>query len=608
MTLYFRVVSYFRKDWSLIVALLTLIGISIAIGLLQAWPMAILVDAVLTPQPRYGWVHRLFLAPLPHNMLAQVIGITLIGMFLKVAQDGLTLVKTMINHQIDYNGLIRVRSALFRKLQSLGPDYHKNIPQGDAIYRVTSDANGFKDVLNTLITTGVAGIQLLVMVAIMLSRNVSLTVYALSIFPVMMLINAIYGPRIKKCAAESKQQETDYTTTLQRSMSVISIVQAFTREAHEIGRFRASNIICARGWLRLNLNTETYWFLIRTVFSLGGAIIFGYGGYLVYRDQFVLHKAGGITCGDLMVFMAYLGGLWGPLCDLTSFSANIQPPLAAVERVWAVMDRQPLVSDSSTAQRLSRKPRKLVLDNVSFAYLPDQPILRGVSAAIAPGEMVAFVGPSGAGKSTLLNLLGRFYDPSTGTVMLDGNDIRNVRIADIRRHIAQVPQDTLLLPTTIAENIAFGNDDALPQEIRAAAQMAGADSFITALPRGYGTLIAEGGQNLSGGQRQRIAIARAILSHAPILVLDEPTSALDPQNTQQIIRMLQELRGHRTIVLVTHHVASVAGCDQIFAMSQGRIVEHGTHEQLLSSDGLYAQMLRAEPTPEEIALQLHEAA
>jgi len=611
MRFYLRVISYFRKDFGLIALFLALIAFSIATGLLQAWPMAVLVDAVLTPTPKYGWVHRLFLFALPDNMLAKVIGVTLIGMGLKITQDGLTLVKNMLNRKIEYNGLIRVRSALFRQLQALGPDYHKNQPQGDAIYRVTSDANGFKDVLNILIKTWVSGVTLVVMIVIMLSRNVSLTVFALSIFPILVIINRVFGPRIKQAAFTSKQQETDYTTTLQRSMSVISIVQAFAREHREFGRFKLANLRCAGGWMKLNWETETYWFLVRTVFSLGGAIIFGYGGYLVYRDQFILHRPAGLTCGDLMVFMAYLGGLWDPLTDLTSFSANIQTPAAAVERVMSVLNRHPRVTDGPAPMALPRSARQLVLHNVSFAYNKDAAaVLRGIHATVQSGQMVAFVGPSGAGKSTLINLLNRSYDPTTGGVLLDDRDLRAFKLADVRRHVALVPQDSLLLPATIAENISYGHSKASETDIQRAAQLAGAHEFISELPDGYDTMLTEGGQNLSGGQRQRLAIARAVLSEAPILVLDEPTSALDPQHAQQITRTLHKLReqGGRTIVLVTHHLASVTACDQIFVLDQGRIVERGTHDELLAIDGLYAQMLRAEPTPEKPTPRLHEAA
>jgi subfamily B ATP-binding cassette protein MsbA len=238
------------------------------------------------------------------------------------------------------------------------------------------------------------------------------------------------------------------------------------------------------------------------------------------------------------------------------------------------------------------RPRTLSLDEVGFGYQDGQEVLRGVSAEIRSGQMVAFVGPSGTGKSTLLSLMLRFYDPTQGALRLDGFDYRGVRTADLRRHMALVGQDSIMLPASVAENIGYGRAEAERDEIARAAEMAGAASFIEDLPNGYDTILAEGGQNLSGGQRQRIAIARALLTDAPFLILDEPTSALDPEHEQRLVETLHRLKGERTIVLVTHRLESVRICDQIYVMTAGTIVEHGTHQELLARDGSYARMSR----------------
>jgi ABC-type multidrug transport system fused ATPase/permease subunit len=250
------------------------------------------------------------------------------------------------------------------------------------------------------------------------------------------------------------------------------------------------------------------------------------------------------------------------------------------------------VTDAPDALDLARRPRALSLDGATFAYTPTKPVLRDVSATIEPGEMVAFVGSSGVGKSTLLNLLPRFFDPTAGRLALDGIDLRRIKLRDLRRHIAVVLQESMILPTTIAGNIAYGRIDATDDEIRRAARMAGAEEFIEALPDGYDTLVAEGGQNLSGGQRQRIAIARALLTEAPILVLDEPTSALDPHHERQITELLASLKGERTIVLVSHRLSTVVDCDQIFVMEGGEVVERGAHSALLARRGAYYQMAK----------------
>jgi len=347
-------------------------------------------------------------------------------------------------------------------------------------------------------------------------------------------------------------------------------------------------------WWRLNRQQMLYNILIGTVFGIGGAVVFIYGGYLVYRDQYLNHNAGGLTIGDLIIFTSYLGMLWGPLCSLTGFLSNVQGGIAGAQRVFEVLDSTPNIIDSPHAKPLPVQPRVLELANVKFSYCGalNSPVLRDVSVTIAPGEMVAFVGGSGVGKSTLLNLLPRFYDPDYGSIRLDGKDIREFRVADVRKHVALVLQDAVILATTIAENIAYGRPLATLAQIRKAAQMAGAAQFIEQLPAQYETVLTEEGRNLSGGQRQRIAIARALLTDAPFVILDEPTSALDPHHEAVITQTLGALKGQRTIVLVSHRLSSVIDCDQIFMMEGGRIVERGTHLELVKLRGPYYAMAK----------------
>lgn len=337
----------------------------------------------------------------------------------------------------------------------------------------------------------------------------------------------------------------------------------------------------------------TYNLIVGTLFGIGGAVVVGYGGYLVYRDQYVLHNPNGMTVGDLMVFTSYLGMLWGPLCSLTGFHANIQGGVAGAQRVFEVLDRDPVITDAPGAKTLPRMPRTVELDGVTFAYAPGQPaVLQDVSLAIRPGEMVAFVGSSGVGKSTMLNLLPRFYDPCDGAVRFDGVDVREARVKDVRAHVALVLQESVILPTTIAENIAYGRPAATREEVRRAAALSGAAGFIEALPDGYETRIAEGGQNLSGGQRQRIAIARALLTEAPVIVLDEPTSALDPHHEHLVTESLRSIKGTRTVVLVSHRLSTVVDSDRIFVIEGGRVIEQGTHDELLERRGAYYAMAR----------------
>lgn len=587
---YRRALSYFRPDLRMVLLLLTIISAFTGLGLLMAWPMAVLVDSVLSSSPKHDFIHRVFLAALPEGRLGQIVGLAVIGLLMKGAQELLNMARTVVNNQINYNGLMRVRCDLYRKLQALNLSYHKSQPQGDAIFRLSTDAYGCQAILGVFISTYIAIFSLVFILWTLLSRHVGLTFIALSIAPPLMTANVIFGRRLKRRTLEAREVDTEYTTAVQRSMSSVGLVQAFCREQHEYLQFRGTIRKNIEAWWRLNWQEMFYWLTVGLIFGLGGAAVFGYGGYLVWRDTFAAPNPGGLTVGDLMIFTSYLGLLWDPLCKITGIGPNIQGGVAGAQRVFEVLDREPIIRDEPGAIRLPVQPRTLELKDVSFTYGSGKPVLRGVNVRIEPTQMVAFVGSSGVGKSTVLNLLPRFYDPTGGRLALDGHDMRDIRLQDLRKHIALVLQESVLLPTTVAENIAYGRPEATIDEIREAAELAGAAEFIEKMPHGYGTQISEGSQNLSGGQRQRIAVARALLTKAPVIVLDEPTSALDAHHEHVITQSLRRLKGRRTIILVSHRISTVTDCDVIYYMDRGRIVEQGTHQELLARRGLYYAM------------------
>ena len=602
----FRAVSYFRPDLPLVAGWLVLIAVSTGVALLPAWPLAILIDSVLGTTTQNDFVHRMFLAPLPQSRLGQIIGLALIALLLKFTQDLLTVAQTIISNQVNYNGLLRVRCDLYRKLQSLNLAYHRAQPQGDGIYRLSTDTLGCQQVLSVCLSAVVAVVTLVVMTVVLATRSLSLTLLALSIVPMLAMTNVVFARRFRQRTIECKKLDSEFTSTVQRSMASINLVQAFGREAEEFGRFHGTVRETIRAWWSLNHQQMAYNLIVGTLFALGSAVVFGYGGYLVYNAQ-IRNDSTGMTVGDLMIFMAYLGMLWGPICTLTGAAANLQGGVAGAQRVFEVLDLDPAIKDAPAAVALPLGGRVLELDNVTFRYGMAEPVLRAVCAKIQPGQMVAFVGPSGVGKSTLLNLLPRFYDPTGGAIRLDGIDARNVRLKDLRRHVALVLQESVILPTTVAENIAYGQPHAPRWQIERAAQLAGAAEFIAKLPHGYDTQIAEGGSNLSGGQRQRISIARALLTEAPFVILDEPTSALDPHHEQVVIEALRSLKGSRTIILVSHRLSTVAECDQIFVMDAGGIVERGTHDELVALRGRYHTMA-AQQRLIDGSVPLHHAA
>jgi subfamily B ATP-binding cassette protein MsbA len=594
MQFYLRAIAYFRPDLGKILLALVIIAIMTLSGLLVVYPLSILVDSVFGPHGPTNAVARVFFHFVPEGKVQQVVVLAVFVLGLRFLQELLSMAHTLLNIQIGYSGLMRVRCDLFRRLQALSLAYHRSQPQGDAIYRLSYDTFGFQTILNTLVQTIlVSSITLIFMTAIMLSMNWQLTLLSLSIAPLLFWTTKIYSRILQKKATEAKEVDTLLTTTIQRSAATIGLVQAFNREADEYQKFSSTVQASVSAYLRLHWQEMIFWLFVGNIFGIGGALIFGYGGYLVYRDQYV-HMLGdkGFTVGQLSIFLAYVGMLYGPLKNLSGSGAALAGGVAGVKRVFEVMDRDPVIKDAPNAIHLPQQPRVLTLDHIVFEYAAGRPVLKDVSCTIRPGEMVAFVGQSGVGKTTLLNLLPRFYDPVGGALRLDEHDVRNVRVKDVRKHIALVLQESVILPTTVRENIAYGRPDATDAQILAAAEISGAAIFINALPNKYDEMITESGQNLSGGQKQRISIARALLTEAPIIIMDEPTSALDPAHEQHIIETLKRLKGQRTIILVSHRLSTVADCDQIFVMDEGKIVEQGSHDALVRQRGLYFQMAK----------------
>jgi ATP-binding cassette subfamily B protein len=580
-----RILGYFREDHRALLLLIGLTCASTAVGLLQAWPLAVMIDTLVSTAPAKGWIHRWFLAPLPDQPLLQVAGLAVIALALRVVQELLNAARKLLRTRIEHNGVLRLRCDLFRKMQALHLDYHRTQPLGDGIYRLTADTHGSALVLAVLTGLLFALVTLAFILGIQWARSGALTLLALAAVPPLIGANVLFGRALERRTHAAKKADSAFLGSVHRSLGAIGLVQAFGREPDEYERFGKGARQCVRSWIRMHRQEVAYSLTVGAILGLDGALILAYGGYLI--------QARALTPGELMVFMSYLGMMYDPLCQVTGANFNLQSGLVGVRRVFEVLDRETLVADGPGAAALPLQPRTLSLTNVGFEYAAGQPVLRDLSVTVAPGTSVAFVGSSGAGKSTLLSLLPRFYDPSAGVIELDGQDVRGIKLADLRRHVALALQDSVLLPTTIWENIAYGRPSAKAAEVIEAARLAGASEFIEALPQGYDTELSEGAQNLSGGQRQRIAIARALLTAAPIVVLDEPTSFQDNFHEELLARSLRELKGKRTLVVVSHRITTIKGCDLICLLDGGVIREMGTHDELIRRNGFYSKLAAA---------------
>ncbi|MGF1632735.1 MAG: ABC transporter ATP-binding protein [Phycisphaerae bacterium] len=589
MKLYRRALAFFRPDLGKIILSLVLIALMTLVGIL--WPVTIAIFInIAEGKTSNSWVYRPF-AWVPRELtLNTVLMLAASMLVLRLAGEVLRSWQTQLSITIGYLGRTRVQEALFQKLQALSLKYHRSQPQGDAIYRLSYDTHGFQGILNVFTGALVNVLTLVFMLVAMVNMEWRLTLIALVVVPALYLTITRWGERLKRFNINQKEADASLTTQIQRSLSTIGLVQAFNRQTDESSRFGRTVRSYVDASLKLHWQEILYWLVLGVILTVGSAAIFAVGGYFVMTSD--PNDPNAFAAGSLFLFLTYLGQLYDPLNKLTGSGAGLQAGAAGVERVIHVLDQDPIIQDKPGAIHLPVQPRRFALEHISFSYQPGKPVLRDVSVDIAPGSFVAFVGSSGVGKTTLLNLLPRFYDPDEGRLALDGQDLRDVKLADVRHHIALVLQENPILPATIAENIAYGRPDASDADIEQAAKLAGAHEFILNLDDAYDAMVSEQGTNLSGGQRQRIAIARALLTNAPILVLDEPTSALDATTEEQINRTLLSLKGKRTVIVVSHRLSTVLDCDRIFVMHEGQLVEEGTHTQLVERRGHYYQMAR----------------
>ncbi len=584
MNAYARTLRYFRPFlWPTVWgALLTLVGI--AFNLLKPWPFKFIVDGILDRTAGTAEAREL-VASLGGGATA-IFWLCLALVLITFFAGAVNLASNYIFIRVGLRALLKLRTDLYSALQALPLKFHDARRSADSSFRVAYDSQSIQTIYNKGFATIFSSVvMLLSALVVMFGMSWKLTLASLAVLPFVVWAIHHYADRVRRQSTTIQERESDLLTIAQEGLSQIRMVHAFGREAFEIRQFRRRAARSLEANLRFNMTSVVSALVVGTLMAAGTAVMYFVGSYEVMNER--------LTLGDLLVFTSYILMLYQPLEQLTYTAWALEGAMAGATRCFEVLDRDNDVPDAPDARALDRVSGRIVFDHVAFGYTAERLILKDVCFTVEPGTTVAFVGGTGAGKSTLLSLVPRFYDPTSGSVTLDGIDLRGVAKKSLRHHIGMVLQDTVLFSTTVRENIAYGRPGATQEQIVEAARRAQAYDFIMQMPQGFDSQVGERGGHLSVGQRQRIGIARAFLKDAPILLLDEPTSALDATTEAAIMETIAELMKGRTTLIITHRIATVHSLGRIAVLQDGRVVEDGTGPELLAKDGAYARLYRA---------------
>ena len=609
-----RALGYFRPDAGRISLSLGLLLLSIGLNLLKPWPLALLVDNILGSKPYPGWLPDGVQSWGQPAMLTTIVAASLA---LHLAHAAACAGHVYLSIGVGLRGLRRVRDEVFGWLQRLSLRYHHGTQAGDIIFRAGTDTVAFQTLFlqGLLIFLSATG-TLLFMAVAMARLNLRLTAVALVAVPILVLSINVFGRAMRIRGTAAQQAEGKVYALIHQGITALPLIQSHAREDHERQRFTAHTEQARQHKMAQQGLEVFYWGSISVILSACTLGVTWVGAQQVL--------AANLTVGELLVFLAYVAQLFEPLHQLSQVGATLSSARASTGRVFEILDTPEEVKDRPEARRVcvgrdldgsaglptsadnmfaasgapAGSPRpplpvygNVTYDDVSFAYDSARPVLRHMSFKLLAGTSAAIIGPSGAGKTTLLNLLPRFFDPARGAVLLEGVDLRDLRLEDLRAQIALVLQEPIILPTTVAENISYGKPDATMEEIEAAAHAARADELIQKLPQHYRTVIGDGGAHLSVGEKQRINLARAFLKDAPILLMDEPTSALDVESEAQVVASLFALMRGRTTLMVAHRLTTIRRVDKILVVDGGRLTEMGAPEDLLAEQGYYARVV-----------------
>ena len=562
--------------------------------LLEPWPLKIIFDYVLGSKPAPPWLQE-WMGP-DHDRLAVLDAAALSVVVIALVNAVSAYVDKYFSSTVGKRVGFELRHRLYHHVQRLSLSFYEKQRTGDMVVRLTSDIDSAEDLISAILQIALDVLTIVGMMTVMFYLDWRFSLIGLSVAPVLFVMVYRTTRRIKSAARDVKTKESALASVVQESIASARVVKAFNSERYEEDRLDRESRANVALSLRARSLKARLAPMVDVMVAVSTCLVLWYGVRLVLSDA--------LSAGALLVFIIYLGKMYKPMKNLSKMADTLSKAAISFERIREVLGIENQLRNRPGAVAAPRFRGNIHFRDVVFGFAPDLPVLKGINLEVHAGERVALVGPTGSGKSTLLCLIPRLYDVQSGHVLIDGRDVRDFKLDSLRRQISFVLQDALLFRATVAQNIAYGKPDASRAEIEEAARLAQADGFIRALPAGYETMLGERGDTLSGGQRQRIAIARAIVRGAPILLLDEPSAALDAESEALIFDALSTLMQGKTSITIAHRLATVRRADRIFVLDEGRIVESGTHADLLAAGGVYAKLYRIQfRTQEGVDLQ-----
>ncbi|WP_288009461.1 ABC transporter ATP-binding protein [Kyrpidia sp.] len=564
-----RIAGYFRPYALLLAGVIGSIVLGSLLGLVQPLLIRGIIDRAI---PQRDMV-----------LLSELAGLIVAT---ALASAAVGVLQGYLNARIGQGVMFDLRNEMYRHLVRMPLQFFTNTKTGEIMSRVNNDVNSLQMVVSDTVANSLRNvISVVITVATMFALNWQLALLSLVILPLFIVPTRRVGRMNYNLRKRSQEKLADLSALMQETLGVsgILLVKTFNKEPSEVERFEAKNRELMEAQMRQSLVGRWFFMMLTTISTAGPAIIYWYGGRLVMGDA--------MTLGTVVAFTAYLGQLYGPVSALANIHVNVMGSAALFSRLFEYLDKPVEIEDRPGAVDVGRVRGQIQFENVYFRYRPGgEWVLRGIDLTIEPGQLVALVGPSGAGKTTLSYLIPRLYDPEVGRVTLDGHDLRDVTLSSLHGQIGVVTQETFLFHASLRDNLLYAKPDATEEEMEAAAKAAYIHDMIQRLPDGYDTLVGERGYKLSGGEKQRIALARVILKNPRILILDEATSALDSHSERYIQAALQPLFQGRTSIVIAHRLSTILRADQIVVIDGGRVVEKGTHRELLARGGLYARL------------------